>query len=157
MKNGSYFFPETINGQPIAEFEGAVTIKGFLCARPHTYYDKEGGQLSFYPCEDVLPLIGTYMGLECYYYGEHEVYDDGQAGYSQDSIVTFNEIGEIALGGLDCHDIEGISPGDIMLVNAVIRDPIYYGSDVISATLESVEVLSDALAHQADQMVAPHN
>lgn len=156
LKVGSYFFPEYVNGQPVAEFEGTVTLKGFLRAEPHTYYDKEGGQLSFYPCEDVLPLMGTDMGLEYYtYYWGCKVY--GNEENSQDSIFTFNEIDEIALGGLDCHDVEGMKPGDIMFVNAVIRDPIYCDSFSIGATLESVEVLSDVLAHEEDLMVAPHN
>lgn len=154
-RTGSYYYCAEIN-EPLAEFEGSVTIKGFLCASPKTYYDNEGGQLIFTPCEDILPLGGTTwdeiignMQNERKHYSNHTVYDD------TNELVSFNEMWNIALGGLTYKDID-MNTGDVILVNATINNIKYYYGGV-GADLEKVEVLSDILLHVNSQKTAPHN
>ena len=126
-----------------AEFDGSITLTGFLNSSPRTPYEPDGGKLRFTPAEDKLPVMcGFFHKIE------PETYMLASS-YSSGDLYVFNEINEIAIDNSSELDLGCIGIGDTAFVRLTISDIKYYGGGV-GATLTDIEVLSDVLAHDDD-------
>lgn len=126
-----------------AEFDGSITLTGFLNSSPRTPYEPDGGGLRFTPAEDKLPVMcGFFHKIE------PETYMLASS-YSSGDLYVFNEINEIAIDNSSELDLGCIGIGDTAFVRLTISDIKYYGGGV-GATLTDIEVLSDVLAHDED-------
>ena len=127
----------------IAEFEGTVTLEGFLFITQPNIYKPEGGDLEFYPIEEKLPLLSYENGggptLFCPASGIFDL---------TDKLYVLNESGLGLTQERYSHtNIDGMGVGDLALVRATISDLSYYNGGGAHAVLEDIEVLSEVIKH----------
>lgn len=140
------------NGK-LVEFEGSITLTGFLSSSARSYYFPDGGFMDFCPVEDKLPIMcydefktkpNTYTvmggsGAAC------------AVGESNISINIKNPQGNVK----NQQEIEfaddkpGI--GDTVFARVTISN-ITYAYGCYSADFSNVEILSDVLAHEDDSI-----
>ena len=140
---GSYY-RSNATGDPIAEFDGSISVKGFLLASPRTSYEPDGGELRFTPIENCLPIIGEVVTDQTFYLC---------TVYLTNELICLNEVCTLNVGSptITYDKIEGLDIGDVVLVRAELGSIEYYGSGIF-AELEDVEVLSDVLVHIDDRI-----
>ncbi len=139
-KDGTYYTKD-YSDEANAEFEGSITLEGFLYISARNSYEPDGGSLHFTPTEDVLPVIGNHNISET---------DFGiSLCYNVPKLRCVNEVGIINIEPTTCY-MDGLGLGDAAYVRATLGSIKYYGS-YISAELEGIEVLSDVLVHIEDQ------
>ena len=131
----------------VFEFEGTLEVEGFLCI-DKKYNDLDVNELMFLfaPTADIpLAPIYPYASDEEMYaarFEEHLVYDPGN------KYLCVGEYYPIQLGrfaDVSC-DLDGIGLGDIAYVRVTLNN-ISIIENIICATLDKVELLSDILAH----------
>lgn len=135
-----YCHDSTFSREYTAEFEGSVTIEGFMNSAARNSYEPDGGALRFTPVENKLPIIGDYFGQETGF--------AITATFNSFELLSLNESGMIMIGEHNC-DLGGLGIGDIMYVRATLSNIKYDGIYVI-ADLEDMEILSDVLIHVED-------
>lgn len=137
---GKIGFNNTINnyGGTIAEFEGTVTLEGFLFITPPNNYEPDGGRLEFDPVENKLPLLSCENG------GEPMLISAADG-----SLYILGEFGGLHLeqDKFTYTDIEGMGIGDLAFVRATVSGFCYTNGGGRRAALENVEVLSDVIKH----------
>ena len=138
---GSYYCSDLrYIDQFVAQFEGTVTIEGFMSSSPRNSYEPDGGSLRFTPVEDKLPIIGKYFG--------HETDFDIMTACDAHQLLSLNESGQIGIDEPKC-DIGDLGIGDVMYVRATLSN-IRYNGVYATAELEDMEILSDVLVHIDD-------
>lgn len=142
--NGEPLYQKSIaiKEEPLAEFDGTVTLEGLLLISPRNSYEPDGGQLRFYPTENKLPIMNSKTNAETFFVS---------GVYFSDDFYCFNEIGEMTLKSskITYRDIDGMNIGDIAFVR-VTADRFKYYYAGVEAMLEDIEVLSDVIAHIND-------
>ncbi len=132
----------TDSKKPLAQFEGSVTLEGFLGATSRNLYDPDGGLLCFNPTESKLPILGNKPKF-C-----------ERTNYIGNDFATFSETPEIQCGyiqDLKC-DWAGLDIGDMAFVRVTLTSIEYISSQFINAEIENIEMLSDVLAHKEDSI-----
>ena len=136
----------------LAEFEGSITLTGFLSSSPKSYYFPDGGFMDFCPIENKLPVM-------CYdeFKTEPDTYSvmgrSGAACAVGESyiIIKINKESNVK----NQQNIEFVDEkpgiGDTVLARVTLTD-ITYGYGYYSADFSDVEILSDALAHEDDEI-----
>ena len=127
-----------------AEFDGSVTLTGYLNSSRRSSYEPEGGELRFTPAEDKLPIMCSNM-----FKIQPETYSLVMS-YGAREMFVFNEINQIGIDNPSGLDLGCIGIGDTAFVRLTLSDIKYYTADIINATLADIEVLSDVLAHEKD-------
>ncbi len=135
-----YCHEQKFSREYTAEFEGTVTIEGFMNSAARNSYEPYGGALRFTPVENKLPIIGDYFGQETGF--------AITATFDSFELLSLNESGMIMIDEHNC-DLGGLGIGDIMYVRATLSNIKYDGIYVI-ADLEDMEILSDVLIHVED-------
>lgn len=146
-----YTFPERyfVNHVNGVEFEGTITIEGFLHVLPNNaFYTIDSQLVEFLPCENKLPVVPSANPDEKMgYITPLEQY----ALYGNADFQVYNEIGCIILdyySNITCN-MDGIGKGDVAYVRATLDNIIISGNSG-SATLVNVECISDILGHEED-------
>ncbi|MGN0181717.1 MAG: hypothetical protein ACI4DP_04805 [Candidatus Ornithomonoglobus sp.] len=132
----------TDSNKPLAQFEGSVTLEGFLGANSRNLYEPDGGLLCFTPTESKLPILGNKPEF-C-----------ERTNYVGSEFAAFSEMQEIRCGyiqDLKC-DCAGLDVGDMAFVRVTISNIKYYNSKSIVAEIENIEMLSDILYHDEDSI-----
>lgn len=122
----------------VAEFEGTITIKGFLGINAPNIYEPDGGYMTFTPTESKLPILGNtseFYEVTNYVAKQYSVYSD------------MIDIGCGSLQDLSC-DTAGLQPGDVVFVSLTLSDIKYIYANTISAEIQNIELLSDILYHE---------
>ena len=127
-----------------AEFDGSVTLTGYLNSSNRTSYEPDGGELRFTPAEDKLPIMCTDM-----FKIQPETYSLAMS-YGAGEMFVFNEINEIGIDNPSGLDLGCIGIGDTAFVRLTLSDIKYGINGYVNATLVDIEVLSDVLAHEED-------
>lgn len=143
--DGEIKFNNTISSYSgnIAEFEGSVTLEGFLFITPPNNYEPEGGNLKFCPIEEKLPILRSVKSDD-----PTKCYEEPWTCYVVDGIYTQSEIGGIGFRETYSDiNIDGIGIGDLALVRATISNFCYTNGGGRCATLEDIEVLSEVIKH----------
>ncbi|MDE7361424.1 MAG: hypothetical protein K2N38_05770 [Oscillospiraceae bacterium] len=147
----SYEFPERYfsnNGTGV-ELDGEMEIEGFLHVLPdNAFYTQDSRLVEFLPCESKLPIApNDNPDWEKGYITRLELY----TLYGNEDFLTCCDNGCYQLGYLDniACSLDGIEKGDIAYVRATLDNICIVGNDG-TATLISVERLSDILAHDED-------
>lgn len=140
------------NGK-LVEFEGSLTLTGFLSSSARSYYFPDGGFMGFCPVEDKLPVM---------------CYDDFKTEPNTYSVMSGSDatcvVGESLIminikkpqGDVkNQQEIEFVDEkpgiGDTVLARVTISNITYaYGG--YSADFSDVEILSDVLAHEDDSI-----
>ncbi len=136
-QGGSVEYNNTITNrsEPIVEFEGTVTLEGFLFITQPNNYEPDGGRLEFTPIEDKLPILRL---------------DQNPGTWAvSDGLCVLSDFGSIALKQEKYYytDIEGMGLGDLALAKVTISNFSYTNGGGCRATLENVEVTSDVIRH----------
>lgn len=122
----------------VAEFEGTITIKGFLGINAPNTYEPDGGYMTFTPTESKLPILADnpeFYEVTNFVAKQYSVYSD------------MNDIGCGFLQNLRC-DTAGLQPGDVAFVSLTLSDIKYIYANTISAEIQNIELLSDVLYHE---------
>ncbi len=135
-----YYYTQSGLDRPTAEFEGTVTIEGFMSSSSRNPYEPNGGTLRFTPTENKLPLMGNELDIEPRF-GIATAYDTND-------LLCFNEIGLVSIDAVKC-DITGLGVGDIAYVRATLGN-IKYRAGYMVADLDEMELLSDVIVHIDD-------
>lgn len=159
-KLGTYYnckspaFYQFTEHKRLVEFEGSITLKGFLSSSPRNFYSPDGGDMNFTPVEDKLPVM-------CYdeFITEPDTYRLGSPGGSGvcsicESSISINikpPQGEIKNQQEIEFADEELGIGDTVLARVTLSN-ITYGHGYYSADFSNVEILSDVLAHEEDQI-----
>lgn len=136
-QGGSVEYNNTITNmsEPIVEFEGIVTLEGFLFITQPNNYEPDGGRLEFTPIEDKLPILGFDQNpMTCAVGGELWVLSDFGGMALEQEKYSYT-------------DIEGMGLGDLALARVTISNFSYTNGGGCRATLENVEVTSDIIKH----------
>lgn len=136
------FYYYTYGGlnKPNAEFEGTVTVEGFMSSSARNPNEPNGGSLRFTPTENKLPLMGNDLDTE-------PVFRISTA-YETNELLSFNETGLITIDSHTC-DTNDLGIGDIAYVRATLSG-IKYRAGYIVADLDEMELLSDVIVHIDD-------
>lgn len=135
----------------LAEFEGSLTLTGFLSSSPRSYYFPDGGFMDFIPIEDKLPVVcyDEFKTKPNPYFarGTNALCSVGEnsimINIKKDSDVKNQQEIEFA------DEKPGI--GDTVLARVTISN-ITYGYGYYHADFSDVEILSDVLAHEDDSI-----
>ncbi len=137
-QGGSVEYNNTITNwsEPIAEFEGTVTLEGFLFITQPNNYEPDGGRLEFTPIEDKLPILRFDQ-------------NPGMWAIGDGGLNVLSDFGGMALKQekYSYTDIEGMGLGDLALAKVTISNFSYTNGGGCRATLENVEVTSDVIRH----------
>lgn len=142
-------FPERYLDFGICELEGSIEIEGFLQVLPSSAMYPESSELvEFMPCESKLPITPCQPDSEKGFITpikEQMLFEH----YGDPGI--FGELDVMGFGYLSnmTCDMDGIGRGDIAYVRVTLGN-IKCAGGGISATLESVERISDILIHDDD-------
>ncbi len=129
-----------------AEFEGSVTITGFLNSSCRSSYEPDGGKLRLTPTENKLPVMPASFMFKI----QPETYMAAQS-YGGGEMYVVNEINEIGIDNPSELDLGCIGIGDTAFARLTISDIKYLvGGKTVTATLDDIEILSDVLAHEDD-------
>ncbi len=157
-KRGTYYNceqPEAYQfskNKKLVEFEGSITLTGFLSSSARNIYFPDGGYMNFTPIEDKLPVM-------CHdeFITEPDTYRLASPGGSGLCSICENFIsinikkpqGEIKnQQEIEFSDGE-IGIGDTVLARVTLSN-ITYAYGYYSADFSNVEILSDVLAHEED-------
>ncbi|MCM1166455.1 MAG: hypothetical protein NC299_02590 [Lachnospiraceae bacterium] len=128
-----------------AEFDGSVTLTGFLNSSNRSSYEPDGGELRLTPTENKLPV----MPAGIMYKIEPETYITAKS-YGGGELYAVNEVNLIALNNPSGLDLGCIGIGDTACVRVTISNIKYLVAQSVTADLVDVEILSDVLAHEDD-------
>lgn len=139
------------NGK-LVEFEGSITLTGFLSSSARNYYFPDGGFMDFCPVEDKLPIM---------------CYDEFKTKPNTYSVMGGSEaacaVGENCIminikqqsDVKNQQEIEFVDDkpgiGDTVFARVTISN-ITYAYGYYSADFSKVEILSDVLAHEDDEI-----
>lgn len=140
-------------GKPICEFEGTVSLEGFLEVSARDRYDLDGGSLYFDPTENKLPLMPRAVADDKRGY---TTYSGNSSPYNFLDYHYKNEFFEIHFGNIRnaVCDMKGLDIGDVAYVRATFSNIKYYDVLSVRADLDNVEVLS-VLGHIDDNFAPP--
>lgn len=127
-------------GREVAEFDGTITIEGFLGVGARSSYDPDGGLLGFSPTESKLPVLGAAP----------EFYE--RTNLVTSSLCVFSDMTSVQCGYFDdlkC-DSAGLGIGDVALVRVTLSNIKYSNSQSVNAVIENIELLSDVIYHAKD-------
>lgn len=147
-----YKFPERYlyGNACLMELEGTITAEGILQVNNNSVMYPESNELMwFYPTKINLPLCPSQSNIDDEK-GYGTPFNMNSAYNHGDDLLVYSEVGEISLGKLsdaEC-DMDGLGLGDIAYARVTLGNiSVGYGN---GATLESVELLSDIIAHDED-------
>ncbi|GEM_PF-6136349 len=133
------------------EFEGSITLTGFLSSSPRSFYFPDGGFMTFCPTENKLPVMcynnfktepNTYSVI-----GENDATCTVGESLINIRIREDSDNNQQKIEFVDgCPDI-----GDTVLVRATLSN-ITYSYGYYLADFSDIEILSDVLAHEDDQL-----
>ncbi len=138
----------------LVEFEGSITLTGLLSSDAPNYYHPDGGYMSFIPVEDKLPVMcydkfitepNTYRSVS---------HGTGGLGSICENIISIRikePQGEIKNQQKIEFADEELGIGDTVLARVTLSN-ITYGYGYYVADFSDVEILSDVLAHEGDQI-----
>lgn len=146
-----YAYQYAENGE-LVEFEGSLTLMGFLSSSPRSYYFPDGGFMDFCPIEDKLPVM-------CYDEFKTEPNTYSVMGSSDttctvgESIIVININRDSDIKNQQNIEFVDEKPGigDTVLARATLTN-IAYGYGYYTADFSNVEILSDVLAHEDDSI-----
>lgn len=158
-KRGTYYnckqptvYQYAENGK-LAEFEGSITLTGFLSSSARSFYFPDGGFMGFCPVEDKLPVM-------CYDEFKTEPNTYSVMVGSSDTVCAVSESG-ISINIKKQSDVKSQQEiefvdempgiGDTVLARVTISN-ITYAYGYYSADFSNVEILSDVLAHEDDSI-----
>ncbi len=133
-----------------AEFDGSITLTGYLNCGHRNPYEPDGGVLRFTPTENKLPIMPNGHLFKKYPKTYSVAQSYGGINAEGKSFYALNEINHIGINNPSELDLGCIGIGDTAFVCVTISDIKYRGGEVIHATLTDIEVLSDVLAHEED-------
>lgn len=128
----------TNRSEPIVEFEGTVTLEGFLFITQPNNYEPDGGRLEFTPIEDKLPILGFDRSPGLWAVGNGELH----------VLSNFSGLA-LTQEKYSYTDIEGMGLGDLALAKVTFSNFCYTNGGGCRATLENIEVTSDVIQHIA--------
>lgn len=136
----------------LVEFEGSITLTGFLSSSPRSYYFPNGGFMDFCPIENNLPVM-------CYneFKTEPNTYelagDNAAACAVGESSIIINIKKDSDIKNEQMIEFADEKPGigDTVLARVTISN-ITYSYGHYSADFSDVEILSDVLAHEDDSI-----
>lgn len=128
-----------------AEFDGSVTLTGYLNCSNRNLYEPDGGKLRFAPTESKLPVMPNDFMFKT----QPETYMVAKS-YGGGEMYVVNEINLIELDNPLGLDLGCIGIGDTTYVRVTISDIKYLVEGTVNAKLDDIEVLSDVLAHEKD-------
>ncbi|MBD5384519.1 MAG: hypothetical protein HDR72_05930 [Ruminococcaceae bacterium] len=143
-------YDEQDNIMSMCEFDGTITMEGFLTINQLDLYSDDG-EMVFTPAENKLPIIlqqdpGTFdedQVFTTHHYGTGFVGDDIYFTKNETSQITFQNFLDVSC------DMDGLTKGDTAYVRATFSNIKYfYTWPLIEARLDEVEVLSDILEHK---------
>ncbi len=155
-KRGTYYNceqPEVYQfskNKKLVEFEGSITLTGFLSSSARNIYFPDGGYMNFTPVEDKLPVMchdefitepNTYKSVS-----------NGVGGSICENFISINikkPQGEIKNQQEIEFADEELGIGDTVLARVTLSN-ITYAYGYYSADFSNVEILSDVLAHEED-------
>lgn len=143
-------YDEQGNITSMCEFDGTVTMEGFLTINQLDMYSDDG-EMVFTPAENKLPII---LQQDPRTFDEDQVFSTRHYGTSfvaDDIYFTSNETSQITFQNfLDAScDMDGLTKGDTAYVRATFSNIKYfYTWPLIEARLDEVEVISDVLEHK---------
>ncbi len=154
----SYLFPERFyspynpetNENPVCEFEGTITIDGFLYICPNSVQYPESNEfMTFTPAEDKLPVMAGFNADKDVGYKTEFMYC---TPFNSFDWACVNENSDIRLGYLKnvTCDMGKLGSGDLAYVRATFGN-LVCSANSYNATLENVELLSDVLKHDKDE------
>ncbi len=159
-KRGTYYNCEqpdvyqfSKNGE-LVEFEGSITLTGFLSSCAPNYYFPDGGFMDFTPVEDKLPVMcydefitqpDTYRLAALGGSGLCSIYENNISIRIKDPQGEIKNQQEIEFAD------EELGIGDTVLARVTLSN-ITYGYGHYAADFSDVEILSDVLAHEGDQI-----
>lgn len=130
-----------------AEFDGSVTLTGYLNSSCRSSYEPDGGELRLTPTENKLPIMPAGMMYKI----EPETYVVAKS-YGGGEMYAVNEINLIAIDNPWGIDLGCIGIGDTAYVRLTISNIKYLVAGTVTADLVNIEVLSDVLAHEDDSI-----
>lgn len=132
------------------ELEGSVEMEGFLQVTARSVnYPEIGETVWFYPVKNKLPIM-PYINFnnETKFdvpFESHWIFDVSDLRYAGEGVDgAFGRLNDMVC------DMDGLGVGDVAYARVTISG-ITLTSGAFAGTLESVELLSDILAHSADQ------
>ncbi|MBD5130362.1 MAG: hypothetical protein HDT43_10660 [Ruminococcaceae bacterium] len=143
-------YDEQGNIMSMCEFDGSITMEGFLTINQLDLYSDDG-EMVFTPTENKLPII---LQQDPRAFDEDQVFSTRHYGtgfVGDDIYFTSNETSQITFQNfLDATcDMDGLTKGDTAYVRATFSNIKYfYTWPLIEAQLDEVEVLSDILEHK---------
>lgn len=147
-----YKFPERYlyGNACLMKLEGTITAEGILQVNNNSVqYPESNEMMWFYPTKINLPLCPSQSNIDDEK-GYETPFNINSAFNHADDLLAYSEVGEISLGKLsdaEC-DMDGLGSGDIAYARVTLGNiSVGYGN---GATLESVELLSDIIAHDED-------
>lgn len=130
----------SVSDRVSAEFDGTITIEGFLGIGARSSYDPDGGLLGFMPTESKLPILGS----------KPEFYE--RTSFVSSEIVAYSDMPGVQCGyfrDMKC-DSAGLGIGDVALVRLTLNNIRYRNSQTVDAEIEKIELISDVLYHAED-------
>lgn len=128
-----------------AEFDGSVTLTGYLNSSCRSSYEPDGGELRLTPTENKLPVMPAGMMYKI----EPETYMTARS-YGGGEMYAVNEVNLVGLSNPSGLDLGCIGIGDTAYVRVTISNIKYLVAQTVTADLVDIEVLSDVLAHEDD-------
>lgn len=131
--------------ETFVEFEGQIEIEGILCVTAPNL-SNDGGWYKFYPTEDKLPILGTCHKKVM---GYHTAY-----AHETGAVHVVNEYPyiEINKAFANYDEIDGIDIGDAVYARVTLGNVAYSFANSVSANMDSVEILSEPIAHVDEWM-----
>ena len=131
------------------EFEGEITLTGFLYITPRNLYEPDGGTMSISFVDAALPMMAVYLRDDLSGYDRAFLKctegDGSLWGYTEYWSIGLDETMQktsVYLGGLRA--------GDIAKVKATLSRMKIDSGGYASAHLEDIELLSDVIIHVDD-------
>lgn len=143
----TYYTCDVPDFNVFAEFDGNVTLTGYLNSSCRSSYEPDGGELRLTPTENKLPI----MPASIMYKIEPETYVIAKS-YGGGEMYAVNEINLIGIGNPSGIDLGCIGIGDTAYVRLTISNIKYLVAGTVTADLVDIEVLSDVLAHEDDSI-----
>lgn len=149
-KRNEYSFPEKYyDGSNSAyEFDGEITLTGYLYADRRDMYDPDGGMMFFSFGDKPLPLKAMSANSDKTAFDKKymvsTIYGTDFKGFSECEFIQFDKkLQETEV------DMTGIGIGDLVKAKVTISHLTLW-SNVVTAHLDDVEVLSDVIVHMED-------
>lgn len=131
----------------LAEFDGSITLTGYLNSSCRSSYEPDGGELRLTPTENKLPVMPAGMMYKI----EPETYMTARS-YGGGEMYAVNEVNLVGLSNPSGLDLGCIGIGDTAYVRLTISNIKYLVAGTVTADLVDIEVLSDVLAHEDDSI-----